>query len=304
MQSSEYDLFTNSVSLDSLVSIKSARFFRGDYLEGYQAFNASLLSKEGKLKCLIRNSSFAVGNISKNRHLGQESYISQTEIIGTKMSRPIKIDIDGIKSRTPFEYNGLEDPRYFMWKGKEYALCVQPNDQITGSWMVLVDLETKTFVRLFDYLDRKWNKNWVPYVKNDELFLISDIFPTIVYKIEDDSMNLIHHTEAQPVNFVIHGSSNIFDYKGIKTALVHGRISIPTSDPDKSFWFYWHAFIQWPEDNWEKIKFGRPFFFENRQIEFCTSVIEHDENILITYSANDWGINIIEIGYEELEKIL
>lgn len=304
MQSSEYDLFTNSVSLDSLVRIKSARFFRGDYKDGHQAFNASLLSKNGKLKCLIRNSTFSVGNISENRHLGQESYISQCEIIGTKMTRPVRIDIEGIKGRTAFEYNGLEDPRYFEWRGKEYALCVQPNEKITGAWVVLVDLENKTFTRLYDYLDRTWNKNWVPYVNGDELFIISDIFPTIVYKIENGTMELVHHTDATPVDFIIHGSSNVFEYKNVRTALVHGRISIPTSDPSKSFWFYWHTFIQWPDDNWEKIKFGHPFFFENRQIEFCTSVIEHEGNILLTYSANDWGINILEISYDELEKIL
>jgi len=303
MHSSEYDLFTNSVSLDSIVNIKSARFFRGDYIDGYQAFNASLLPKDGRVKCLIRNSSFAVGDLSKSRHLGNESYISKSEIIGNKMVKPIKIKIDGIKERTPFEYSGLEDPRYFMWRGREYALCVQPNDQLTGSWVVLVDLEQGKFTALHDYLERPWNKNWVPYVKDDNLFIVSDIFPTIVYKIENDALVLIHHTDAKRTDFVIHGSSNIFDYKGVKTALVHGRIEMLVAE-GKGFWFYWHAFVQWPEDNWERIKFGTPFFFEEKQIEFCTSVVEHNGSIMFAYSAQDWGFNILEIDYDELEKIL
>jgi hypothetical protein len=304
MNSSEYDLSTNSVSLDSLVEIKSARFFRGDFKDGYQFFNASLLSDNNKLKCLVRASSFSVGELANEWKYGHESYIAKSEIVGNKMSYPERIKVDGVKDRTSLEYNGLEDPRYFMWKGKEYALCVQPNHKVTGSWVVLLDLENKTFVKLFDYLDRPWNKNWVPYVKDDELFIVSDIFPTIVYKIEGNSMVLIHHTDAQPADFVIHGSSNIFDYKGLKTALVHGRIHIPTSHPDRYYWFYWHAFAQWKDDGWDKISIGLPFFFENKQIEFCTSVIEYNGNLLLTYSANDWGMNIIEIDYEELEKLL
>lgn len=53
-----------------------------------------------------------------------------------------------------------------------------------------------------------------------------------------------------------------------------------------------------------KIKMGRPFYFEGTQIEFSTSVIEHDDKILITYSVRDWGMNILEMDYDELDKLL
>lgn len=305
MNSSEYDLFTNAEPLHNIVEVKSASFFRGDYLKGYQVFNASLLSHEGKLKCLVRNSSFAVGDLAKEWNYGHESYISKAEIIGSKMTKPTRIHFDAIRPRTINEYNGLEDPRYFLWRGREYALCVQPDKNIKASWVVLADLEKRTFIKLPDYLQRTWNKNWVPYVNdNEELYIISDMYPTIVYKFDDDEITLVHHTDAKPADFVIHGSSNIFNYKGIKTTLVHGRIHIPTSHPEKLFWYYWHAFMQWPEGGWDKVRIGRPFYFENKQIEFCTSVIEHEGNILITYSANDWGINILEINYDELEKLI
>lgn len=308
MNSNEFDLYHNTVSIDSLVTVKSVRTFLGDYNAGYQAFNTSLMSRNGTLKALIRNSSFAAGNIGKNQHLGQESYLSSTEIIGPKMRRPKRLDISGIKKRTAYEYHGLEDPRYFLWNDKEYALCVQPDTNIQGSQVVLLDLQDLTISNLPDGLGRKWNKNWMPYVSaNNELFVISDVFPTIVYQIIDDQWIMVHRTHGPSTDFVIHGSSNIFDYKGNKTAMVHGRIAIPSGahwGDSRVYWMYWHAFVTWLDDDWEKIRMGRPFYFENKQIEFCTSVVEHEEKFLITYSVNDWGFNILEIEYDELEKLL
>jgi hypothetical protein len=298
------DLYFSSEKLANLVTVNKISRYAGNKREGYQVFNMSLLSDNEKLKCLIRNSSFDVGQITSNPHLGQESYVSNADIIDDKIINEKRIYVKGVKERTPYEYHGLEDPRYFKWRGREYALCVKPNEDISGSVMVLLDLQSKALTELPDYLGRQWNKNWVPYIYNNDLYFISDIFPTIIYKFEDGKIHLVHHTDANPAPFAIHGSSNIFDYKGKRTALVHGRFVIPmAADAGLTFWFYWHAFVQW-DDDWVKIKMGRPFYFEGTQIEFSTSVIEHQGKILITYSVRDWGMNILEMDYDELEKLL
>lgn len=305
MNGDSIDLYHNSEKLSDLININKFVKYPGDKRPGYQVFNMSLLSNGEDLRCLIRNSSFNVGEIKNNEHLGQESYISRAEIVDDNIVNERRLFVRNIKGRTPYEYHGLEDPRYFMWKGREYALCVKPDTKIDGAQMILLDIEKRSYVNMTDYLGRKWNKNWMPYVSGEELYVVSDVFPTIVYRVDEEGMELIHHTNASPATFAIHGSSNIFDYKGRKTALVHGRFQIPmASNADLAFWFYWHAFLQWPDNDWTRVSMGRPFFFENRQIEFCTSIIEHRDKFFMAYSVMDWGMNVIEFDYDELERLL
>lgn len=270
-----------------------------EYKDDYLTFNSSLYRINGKMMCAYRSASFnkdgLVDDLSTDK--GGESLLHYGEFLDGKVVNSKLISPEKIKPRTAYEITGLEDPRLFEWKGKPYASCSYPtgNMGVQKIEMVLVDIEEEKVHFLSDPFGRQYVKNWIPYVKNDELFFITDVNPIRIFKYEDLQLKPVGDGDLR-VPADIHGGTVIMDYNGKNITLVHGRF----------YWgrkiFYWHAFAEITEEY--ELKLGNIFYFEECYIEFSSCAILDNGSVIVTYSVLDEGSKIIKFDQKDLEKLL
>lgn len=187
-----------------------------------------------------------------------------------------------------------EDPRIFNFQGKKYILVHNVTNPTT---MIMYDIEEEFFTILKDPLDRGKTKNWIPYVDGDNLKFITDILPTRVY--DHKTKNFEQYN--QNTFFRVSGSSRLFDFDGVKTAIVHGWSTELGKNrfgwPHK----YWNAIVQW-DDDWN-IRIYNPFFFaDDFSVEFTTGIQIKDNRIFFGYTVLDKEIHISSISLKDFRN--
>jgi len=284
--------------IDQLVVVNE-KIDLGEHHSDLYDFNMSMIDIDGTLNIAFRScNTIRFDRISH----GDWSFINTGKIINNKLSDIEKVYFHGMGIPRSLYYDGMEDPRLFVWNKQRWMLFVRPNLTISTIKLILLNLDTKESIFLEDPLNRPFNKNWMPYVdKNDQLFLITDISPFLVYKLVDKKMEKVEIFDPLPESpYDLHGSSNVININNKLIGLIHSRVDKKVAQ-DK--FLYWHAFCSWDED-WSNMKIGVPFIFEEPGIEFCTSILERNENILMSYSIADQGMNILCVPKEEFGKLL
>lgn len=289
MVGSEIDLLELSSPISDLVSIRKAKTFSQPY-EGYDSFNMSVLGG----MCCFRSSNFRPrGNAS-----GKNSFISVGRIDNDQMTDLKRIDYRGFNIPLWDRYNGMEDPKLIQWQGQLWCLFVRPNHSITRIGMRLLNLDTGRSYAIPDPLGRDFSKNWMPIVIGSRLLLVTDIDPLMIYEFDDGKMVPIHVSNIKKNNFIVHGGSNILNINGNFLGVVHGRFEF-----DRGRWFYWHAVANF-QQNFNDVVIGRPFYFEDRQIEFCLSIDKSGDELRVPYSVNDATLSMIQFGVDDLEVLM
>jgi hypothetical protein len=289
MVMSERDIFVSALPVSEIVGSQNIVDFGQPY-EGYDSFNMSILNG----KCCFRNSNFR----PKSNAAGKHSFLSLGSVKGGNVTDLRKLNYRGYNVPLWDRYNGMEDPKLIRWRGEIWCLFVRPNHQINKIWMVLLNTNNGDSYQIDDPIGRNFTKNWMPLVKDDRLFLVTDIDPFMVYEFVDGNMKLIHASDRKSFPVLIHGSSNILELDEKFVGVVHGRFEY---EPRK--WFYWHSMMSWSKD-WLVQKIGRPFYFDDKQIEFCMSWEISDGKVRIPYSTNDNTLKMISFEIDRLGVLL
>lgn len=269
------------------------------YRDNYECFNSSIIEHNGKILCAFRASSFDKSGIVDAMHTeaGGESILLYGEFNGNNVINVKEINVLNIPKIAPYTITGLEDPRLFIWNNKPYALCSHPygKNGIDTIEVVLVDIENESSIILKDPFERQFSKNWIPVVKEDGLYIITDVNPMRVYKLVDENLELVSESTIKS-DLNIHGGSTPFIYNGKMYTMVHGRFFAANK------WVYWHSIVE-IKDDWN-IKLERFFYFDKIGTEFssCAQII--NDELIITYSVDDKGSKFISVPKLEMEKIL
>lgn len=282
------EVFQYSQPLEKLVTGFEKKNFDQPY-ENYHSFNMSIMHNN----VCFRSSNF----MPKTSAAGKNSFLTLAKI-GDSITDLKRIEYRGFNIPLVDRYNGMEDPKLIEWRGDTWCLFVRPNYRISKIWMVLLNLNNGESYQLNDPLGRDFTKNWMPVVKNDQLLIVTDVNPFNVYEFIDGKMEKIFSSEKNISPLLIHGSSNIIQVDDKLIGIVHGRFEYA-----RGRWFYWTAFMSWNTD-WSGQKLGRPFYFEDRQIEFCLSWDLRGDRIRIPYSVNDSSLSIAEFDKSSLGVLL
>jgi len=287
----EYMSSTNK--LDSLIKINKKIRFNDPY-ENYYNFNLSVINYKEKQIGAFRSSS----NIKYKVGSGIYNFISLAEINNHNLINVERIRFKNYGTHIWDKFNSFEDPRIFVWKDSVWCLFVRPTMKYSKTFMVLLNLENNNYIFLEDPFLRQHTKNWMPYVdNNDELYLITDVYPMKIFKLVDDKLELFLSDRFAYSNFNLCGSSNLINYNDKIIGIIHGKKFINNNV------YYWHAFISLDKDM-SNPKLGNPFYFEHDGVEFCTSILDNINSLCIYYSVNDCTMNMVEINKEELDKLL
>ncbi len=218
--------------------------------------------------------------------------------------------------------NGLEDGRLFMWLDRQWALFsgLQRSHRGYTNSMILVEVDGEQLRNPIvlpspHHLPRE--KNWMPWVLDNELYLVYSTRPLEIYRYTPNGLIRVHGGMATPRNSgtMMSGSSQVIPWGDDYLAITHQRNRAPlasrlmqkyvTRDPDyqrKKVLFTHHMLLL---DRHFNIKSqSKAFHFETEGIEFCAGLASHDERVLISYGVMDEKARLLELDPSQVDRIL
>ncbi|WP_031596732.1 hypothetical protein [Ferrovum myxofaciens] len=222
--------------------------------------------------------------------------------------------------------HGLEDGRLFYWKHQLFGLFSGLRREGNNYFNTMV-LSRVDGDHLVDPIvipsphGQAREKNWMPYVKNDELYLIYSTQPMEVYLYAGKLEHLVRE-EKQHANLTIpplggamlSGSSQLIDWGETSLAVVHHRRKSPlfgklvmkhvTKDPDyqRKKVLFDHYFIRLDKD-FNLMARSKKFQFETSGVEFCAGLALGSQGILLSYGVMDRLARIIHLNNKEFDNI-
>lgn len=197
---------------------------------------------------------------------------------------------------------GMEDIRLF---GDKYFLCTYPQLNETKNYRIgwgTYD-ETGKVTRMIPLMannETKCEKNWLPFIDNNKIYIIYSVGPLQIYKLnqEDGSMKEVSNKSLFSDKYIndFRGSSSPIKYKDGWLATIH---QVYYAQPRK----YFHRLI-WFDKDFNDMKYSGLFFFDKPGIEFNLSICHSDEGLLMTYSHFDASSSIAVVDYSIIDEML
>lgn len=198
---------------------------------------------------------------------------------------------------------GLEDCRIFEWNNATWFTCTTLDTNPHGRPQVCLgklsderkgsQVFVEKLIPLIGPDLRKCEKNWLPFVKDDELHIIYSHDPFIIYKTDIASdpcpMSLmVKHAIPKHDFSRFSGSTPPIPYNNGYLVLVHEV----THDDDFNR-IYYHRFV-YLDNDLNITKMTKPFIFLHKGIEYCCGMtVDHSASNLV-----------LSIGIEDREAFL
>lgn len=153
---------------------------------------------------------------------------------------------------------------------------------------------------------KRTEKNWISFIKNDEIHFIYKIEPLEIYKLDKDTKELTKVNDNPnflnvPLEVTLgdfRGSSSAIPYKNGYIFTIHIVFLNP-----KNVRVYYHRFC-WINNDFTHIKFSKHVYFEKIGIEYNLSLCHSKYGLLVPYSVHDLNPKLGILEYEELDKLL
>ena len=216
--------------------------------------------------------------------------------------------------------HGIEDVRLF---GENKFFCSYPEANETKIYKIYYgEYDKDGTVRSLTPINftNVNEKNWLPFIDNGKVYFIYGWSPLTVYRLDGTTpVEIYRLSDKNPIKiyrpkdkttaaFVktnklttplhrseLRGSSPPIPYKKGWLCSVHFVLKRPTR--------YYHRFV-WFSREFDKIKIGKPFYFEKVGIEFNLSICDSGNDILVGYSVNDCSGIIASVDYKTIEDSL
>jgi hypothetical protein len=248
-------------------------------------FNMSLTAHEDVLWFAVRSGLKELRGDYWNENFVNNVFIGK--IKGTVLQKKqINVEIDSLGNGRL----GAEDPRIFEKDGRLFFSADIPMHFLRKKQLNAIFDINGSAVEIFnDPLNRHLSKNWMPYVEGNNVYLITDVLPTRILDCNTKKVSLYNNLNIPDVC----GGGKIINIDGLKTSIVHGKIRgrVP---PGLN---YWHAIAQW-DDKWN-LRISEPFYFKKFGIEFSTGFEILKNNIYISYSVDDDGVDLFSVNLDQ-----
>lgn len=195
---------------------------------------------------------------------------------------------------------GLDDCRIFEWNKERWFTCTTNDTNPTGNFQISLcklgdkgrrgEMEVEKLVPLQGPDPDRCEKNWLPFIRDSELYLIYSYDPFIIYKPDVETgecATLLHY--VPPHDFSrFRGSAAPIPFDEGYLIIVHEIFHLP--DYERR---YTHRFL-YLDKNFSVKLASKPFTFRHLGIEYCCGMI-------LDHSGSEL---IIPIGVEDREAYL
>lgn len=210
-------------------------------------------------------------------------------------------DKSGVKTY-PVNIKGLEDIRLFgdneffctyleINESRTPQMCYCKYDPETGDVTSLIPLMVGDVLQC--------EKNWMPFIKDDDVHFIYTLHPLRLYKLDRETgkVSIVKDERLSDFNIdMFRGSASVIPYKEGWLTTIH---EVYHSDPRK----YFHRFVYFTKE-FTKMKYSDVYYFESPSIEYNLSICHSEDGLIMTYSQNDNSSKIGIVDYSILDEWL
>ena len=274
----------------------------------YKASNPSLVIREDKLLVVYKGVNYDLKNSGYDGWFGNhavaftDGQLYMAEITDNfEYQNCAFVEDRHIRARDLALY-GLRDLRIFAWKGKTYVagsaitwLFDKPDQrELTKRCTMILCEFSENGLKLVSFLPsrQQFEKNWMPWVINDDLYFIyhNDPYEILKFNGAGVEMTSIKPTMVDGLKFHS-GGSCVIPFKDKFIGVVHRKYVI--NDPSKTYaqsLHYTHKIVVYT-GNFEVLETSVEFSFEKEGIEFCCGLAIQDENIIFSYGI--WDVEAV-----------
>lgn len=205
------------------------------------------------------------------------------------------------------KYVGIEDIKLFNYKNEIYFIGSYFNGknnkvQIVSNKFKLGNNYKPLIINPTFYTDFNWEKNWVFFENDGELYIIYKWSPIYICKIDyiNKNLNLISIIDNIPNIFTnFRGSTNGIHYNDKIWFLVHEQKNIINDIK-----CYTHNFVLF-DKNMNLLGYSNSLNFENKIVEFCVGMeLTYNNNFVITYSTLDCSSKLLVLSPNYIESLI
>ncbi len=209
------------------------------------------------------------------------------------------LDDSLIRSAAPY---GIEDLRLFAWKGSLWAVAgrVAPPATDLPVTQMLIRLDGWRVAGFHAFSSPNGHiheKNWVPLVKDDRLFLIYSFEPFAVYEYTGGGLELVRGSPGQERGFPVRGSSPFIPWREHFAGLTHSVTRIGGK------LYYSHAFVVL-DDEFAPVEASESFFIQHRGVEYVGGLIEYKGDLLVSYGVPDRAAAFCILPYSKVSQLV
>ena len=194
-----------------------------------------------------------------------------------------------LPTRLPSRFVGFEDCRLFRWRGRLHCTAtVRDRDASMRCEIALIGLDDDQRIVTLDVLrghgDDRHQKNWMPAVDGDDLYLVYGCDPTTVLRYDPDARRVRVHAEHVPSLALDHlrGGSQLVAFDGGWLAVTHEVVAL-----DEHRRRYLHRFVAF-DRAFRIVAITEAFRLSDEPIEFAAGLAADDDGALhVSYGAGD-----------------
>ncbi len=203
--------------------------------------------------------------------------------------------------------DGIQDVRIFEWSGEIFAIgagCnfrpyLEKKSSLAHFTMVLAKLNGNKLDIITAFNSGKpTEKNWMPWLIEDELYFIYSSDPLIVLHY-DRQRNSLKDVSGKPEKLLskCRGGSNMIPYGNGYIGIVH------TKDTTNNKMIYRHRALIASRD-FSVSKVSPEFSFEGEDVEFCAGLAIKNGNIYFSYGVFDEAAVILRMPLDKAMEFL
>lgn len=290
--------------------------------DGWVALNPSVASLNGELWCNIRTVNYRIDENGSYIIRGTDGTANATNPIHTRNflarlapGRPVDILGDAREvlppAGLPCEFPlvvGFEDTRLIPYRGEMWTSSTVRQIHPDGNCeQVLARIDTEDIappvyryrlgnVKRMLRQPRETEKNWSPIIEESDLRFMWRPLEIV------DTNGVTQHMQTPDVAVDnVSGSSQVIPFRYGWLAITHEARTLPGSH----LRWYYHRFAYYDE-GFSKVRFSRPFYFNDKAIEFCAGMCWHpgENSLVISYGHKDCSARIATVSATEVEKFL
>jgi len=287
LQKYEYDYPKNFHNENEFLPSSAAYvYYQGRHILNTRFVNYSLCLKDGRYLIRDDNKILHTKNI--------RSYLDADTLMPICFGE-MNDDTVGLPSTDRYSH-GLEDIRLFVYLDKLYFICTNVNYSPSGqNRMLMGEYNEQTLsyhnCRVLQPMQDTWcEKNWVPIVRGDELFMIYSWNPMQICKINSENhLEVVQTFEPLlPYFHKIRGSTTFIEDHGSLLGVVHFS---DNTYPRQ----YFHMFVRLDIETFEPIAYSDPFCFQHYGVEFCIGFTIKDDKYMFWVSKRDNNTIMVSI---------
>lgn len=211
---------------------------------------------------------------------------------------------------------GLEDMRLFKTNIGGWGFIASTGH--FGSWdedrfwgqalgTLTSDRQKINWIQPLSYKNhRLMEKNWLPFMVNNELRILYETSPMTVLHLRSGGECATDYMGANTGLPVMRGSGSPIPWGENYLYTIHEQGAIHNENPLKSKYFYFHRFIEM-DPQYNILRISPLFIFREEGVEYtCGHCLSHDgKSLLIPYSSSGGtDSNLMSVSIDTVERML